>query len=123
MIRKMERAIYAALSPLETDGWKVYSKVPENAPLPYMKIGYNDHRDWGIKTHPSGIFLVDVHLWSAYNGTKELTEKMDSVIEAMKGLSSSEFEVGAVNLEATPILEESDAMHGVVRMSYKIVEV
>jgi elongation factor P hydroxylase len=123
MMNKFQTALYNALSAIPGD-WKVYDKVPYNQPLPYLAIALNDHRDWGIKdATDSRTVLVEVGAWSKYDGRKELQSKMEQIIDALRTLDSADFKVGKATLELTGVLQEEDAMHGIVRMEYKLLEV
>lgn len=113
------KSVHDALLPL---GWPVYNRVPHSTSLPYIVIGYNFHSEWGIKGRLSHSVMADVHLWS--DNVRELYEKMDAAEVAMRELESEEFSLGqAPVLETTNLLEEEGAVHGVIRMRYKILEV
>jgi hypothetical protein len=125
MMTLVLKAIYDNLLPYAVGGWTIHNVPPMNTPLPYMVFGYTSRREWGAKpcTAESGIFTTDVHLWTAPHGFKEMNDKMDEIIPALKSLSEAGLTVGKASIILTPLIVEDDAIHGIIRMEYKIMEV
>lgn len=123
MHSSVRQAVYDALTVLP-GAWPVYSRVPFNKELPYLCIPMNAQGEWGVKDALTSRWVtVEVHLWSAYDGFKEVEDKMEEVITALQTLTSASFSIGKAVLASTAVLEEDDAVHGIVRFDYKILEV
>ena len=111
------------LAPLAVGGWTVHNFVPTGTALPYIVYGYFTRREWGDKNEEGGIFLCDIHFWAGSGCFKPLMDKMDAAIIALKNFSEAGLAVGKVTIVSTPLIMETNALHGILTMEYKILEV
>ena len=72
-----------AYTTLNTGGNVVYNFVPANAVYPYFKIGEVEVEDWSSKVHYGGTVNLHVTCWSSTQGSKELNEMVNTVVESL----------------------------------------
>lgn len=103
----------------------VYDAVPEGAAMPYVTIGEDTSVPDSTKTYDAEEITHTLHVYSSYNGKKEVKEIMSLVLEASTKESltlSNGFIVEMAELDLMQVMEinGSPAKHGVIRMRFKI---
>ena len=104
---------------------KVYDSVSESAAMPYVTVGEDTSVDNGNKSYDGEIITHTLHVWSSYNGRKEVKELMNTVLQSVtsKPLSlEGGFFVEDTRLDLMQVLDVngSPAKHGVIRFRFKI---
>jgi len=60
---------------------KIYDDVPRDTDFPYVTFGQSVERDWSTGTEEGCEHLVSLHVWSRFNGRREVLE-ISAVIQA-----------------------------------------
>jgi hypothetical protein len=104
---------------------KTYDAVPEDAVLPYITLGSFTCKNLGNKTADIVDVSMQVHIWSAYEGKREVNEIADDVTAILTSLpidlAVDGFNVMSQDVdffEAFP--EEPEGYHGVITFVAKI---
>lgn len=69
---------------LFSTGYNVYDDVPDDAPYPFISIGYNQLLDDGTKTNDGYEIMQYIDIYSDYNGQKEIKEISQKVLQYIK---------------------------------------
>jgi Protein of unknown function (DUF3168) len=104
---------------------KVYDQVPEKAVFPYVSIGEDTVTDNSTKTEDGEEITHTLHVYSSYNGRKEVKELMSKVLEQLTNQPlelSGGFVLDDLTLDMMQVLETSGTplKHGVMRFRFKI---
>lgn len=101
----------------------VYDDVPANAKLPFITLGGFTSKQVGSKTTNCWDISQQIHLWSDYNGKKEVNEMADNVsslVTAYK-LTLSGFDVLSQDVDFFEAFEEEEGgYHGIVTFIARI---
>ena len=95
--------------------------------FPYVTLGEDTAVPWSTKSNPGEEVTHTLHVWSQYNGSKEVKEIMSLVIEALtnKPLSiEGGFSVGFEDVDMMEVIMDPDGKtrHGIIRMRFKIMQ-
>ena len=126
MIRKipftvLQKAVYTLVK--NGQNHAVWDDVPENEPLPYIKLGSFSGKFHGDKTQSIWQVTQQIHAWSDYEGKQEINEMLDDISTLISSvrpdLSADGFEVIDCDVDTVDAYEEiyennSRAYHGVV---------
>jgi len=118
-LNEMQEMIYDIISQKLDCG--VYDAVPNNAEMPYVKIG--EARVLPAKNKTAfGIEVVEtLHVWGRYAGFKEINEIMDTLVEALKfPFSVTGYEVSLCGLNNAKTITDPDGKtrHGVIDLRF-----
>jgi len=80
---ELQQAIFARLDLQLTE--TVYDHVPQNAPFPYVVVGDSTATAWGAGDLDGEQHALSVHIWSRYQGRKEMRQIMASIMTALNG--------------------------------------
>lgn len=101
----------------------VYDDVPANAKLPFITLGGFTSKQVGSKTTNCWDISQQIHLWSDYNGKKEVNEMADNVsslVTAYK-ITLSGFDVTSQDVDFFEAFEEEEGgYHGIVTFIARI---
>lgn len=121
---ELQKAIFGRLSTLSCP---VYDAVPKGSTFPYVTIGEDTALDWSTKTANGQEVTVTIHVWSRYEGMKEVKQLTDEVIQQMtvSPLVMTGFTTNPVQLELNEVIRDSDGItrHGILRFRLFIAEV
>ena len=103
----------------------VYDDVPANAKLPFITLGGFTSKQVGSKNTNSWDISQQIHLWSDYQGKKEVNQMADDVSSLLTAykmdLSASRFSVISQDVDFFEAFEEEEGgYHGVVTFVAKI---
>lgn len=103
----------------------VYDAVSEETPMPYVAIGEDTSVPDGTKNYDAEEITHTLHVYSSYNGKKEVKEIMSRVLEAVTREPlqlSNGFTAETAELDLMQVMEinGSPAKHGVIRLRFKI---
>ena len=105
-----QTAMYALLTAGQTT--PVYDDVPEDAVLPYVTFGGFTAKQSGTKTTNCWDISQQIHIWSEYQGKKEVNSIADDVStvlsSVMLDLSAAGFKVIAQDVDFCEAWEEDD---------------
>lgn len=76
-------------------GAKVFDDVPRDTDFPYVTFGQSVERDWSTGNDEGGEHLVTLHVWSRFNGRREVADISDAV---RRVLHDAELAVSGNNL-------------------------
>jgi hypothetical protein len=104
---------------------KVYDAVPEGAAFPYITLGEDTSIPDDTKTYDGEEITHTLHVWSTYNGKKEVKEIMSLALESLTNepLSlGSGFYCDFSRLDLLQVLETDGTplKHGVIRLRFII---
>jgi Protein of unknown function (DUF3168) len=104
----------------------VYDSVPEGATFPYCTVGEDTVVPNDSKTYEGEEITHTLHVWSTYNGKKEVKEIMSSVLDSLtrEPLIVSGFFVEFSRLDLMQVFETDGTplKHGVIRMRFRIIQ-
>jgi len=119
----LQKGVFSILSTKQTT--PVYDDVPEEAVLPYITLGAFTDKQTGNKTTDIHDISLQIHIWSEYEGKKEVNEIADDVTAVLTSwpidLSTENFNIMSQDVdffEAFP--EETAGYHGVITFIAKI---
>ena len=121
---QLQAAIYAALTASEAITATVYDHVPHGAAMPYIRLDEPGTADWDVSpTENEGGFGKEhtamIHVWSSYEGKKELNEIMRAVELELREFSPSLADHNVVNFrfQFSDRVEDQDdhSWHGVLQ--------
>jgi hypothetical protein len=119
----LQKGIFFILSTKQTTS--VYDDVPEDAILPYATLGAFTCKQTGNKTADIYDISQQIHIWSAYEGKKEVNDIANDITAALTSwpidLSTDGFNTMSQDVdffEAFP--EETAGYHGVITFVAKI---
>lgn len=118
-----QTAMYGLLTAGQTT--PVYDNVPAEAILPYITFGGFTAKQSGTKTTNCWDISQQIHIWSEYQGKKEVNEIADDVStvlsSVMLDLSATSFKVISQDIDFFEAFEEDDGgYHGVLTYTAKI---
>jgi len=119
----LQKAIYDRLSQALT--CTVYDSVPQGAAMPYVTIGEDTAIDWSTKLENGQEVTHTLHIWSDYEGAKEVKQITDDVIQAITSqpLALEGFYMVIAALDMTEVIRDPDGYrHAVIRFRFKIQE-
>lgn len=103
---------------------QVYDSVPEGAEFPYCTVGEDTVIPNDSKTYDGEEITHTLHVWSAYNGKKEVKEIMSLVLDAItkEPLDVSGFFMEFSRLDFMQVFEADGTplKHGVIRLRFII---
>ena len=107
--------------------YTVYDAHPENAVFPYVTMGEITARDWSDKSADGTEVHSTIHIWSQYQGKKEVEEMSDAILQA---LTSSNLDLGPNfrasfdRLDSYNLIIDLDGVtrHGILIIKYLIEE-
>jgi hypothetical protein len=104
---------------------KTHDVVPEDAVLPYNTLGAFTCKNMGNKTADISDISLQIHVWSANEGKREVNEIANDVIQVLTSvpldLSADSFNVMSQDIdffESFP--EDESGYHGVITFVAKI---
>lgn len=119
----LQKGVYSILSAKQTT--PVYDDVPADAVLPYITLGSFTCKQVGNKTADLVDVSLQIHIWSAYEGKREVNEIADDVTAVLTSwplnLTADGFIANSQDIdffEAFP--EETAGYHGVLTFVSKI---
>jgi hypothetical protein len=119
----LQKGVFSIISTKQTT--PVYDDVPEDAVLPYITIGAFTCKQTGNKTADVYAISQQIHIWSAYEGKKEVNEIANDVTAVLTSwpidLSEDSFNAMSQDVdffEAFP--EEIAGYHGIITFVAKI---
>lgn len=119
----LQERVFELLSTKQTTS--VYDDVPEDATFPYITLGAFTCKRIGNKTVDIYDISQQIHVWSEYEGKKEVNEIADDITAVLTNwyidLSTNGFKVlsqGVDFFEAFP--EEIGGYHGVLTLVARI---
>lgn len=102
----------------------VYDSVSEGAGFPYITLGEDTVIPNDSKTYDGEEITHTLHVWSTYNGKKEVKEIMSSVLDSLtrEPLIVNGFFVEFSRLDLMQVFETDGTplKHGVIRMRFRI---
>jgi hypothetical protein len=117
-------SILASHTPLTSKITGVFDAVPEETPTPYVTIGNPTVNDWSTKTFDGEDITFTLHVWSDYNGKKEVYEIFNLILEALSNPLpiSGGFFMEFQRREFMEVLDDNmtGQKHGVIRVRFKI---
>jgi hypothetical protein len=120
----LQKSVYATLAAnpplvalLGSD--RLYDAVPQNAAFPYVVIDQMQIRDWSTGTEKGFEHAVLLHIWSRYEGRREVYDIGDALREALDGAELGLEGHRLVNFthQYSDIKRDEDGttLHGIVR--------
>lgn len=126
---ELQKAIYSQLRAdtdlrsLISNPVRCYDEVPEREQFPYIVIDEPSTLQWDTTGDYGKEHSTLIHVWSDYEGKKELNLVMDAIERSLREFSPSLTNHNVVNfrLQMTDRLKESDEQvrHGV--MQFRVV--
>jgi hypothetical protein len=106
-------AAFGALSP----SVPVYDHVPQDEVLPCVVIGDATVLNDDVKTQFGQEHQLEIQVYSAYRGTKEVKQLMSTVYDALHGvtLSVSGFNASYASCQFSDAFAEPEGARGVIR--------
>ncbi|MGM9987232.1 MAG: DUF3168 domain-containing protein [Bacillaceae bacterium] len=102
----------------------VYESVPKNASFPYIALGEDTVNDWSTKLEYGEEVTHTIHVFSKFEGKKEVKKILSSILESLtKPLSLSDgFFIEFSRMDFMEVFTEQDGttQHGIVRFRFKI---
>jgi hypothetical protein len=124
----LQASLYARMAshtPLVSKISGIYDEVSEGTPYPYVTIGNPTVNDWGSYTTEGEDITFTLHVWSDYNGKKEVYEIFDLMLEVLTAPLSLDdgFSMEFQRREFMEVLEDNvtNARHGVMRLRFRII--
>ena len=109
------RAIY---SKLKTLPYEVYDEVPKTAKNPHIRIDASYNIDKSGKNYDGIVYYQYIHVFSTYNGRKEILEMVDRIVELLsEDIETDEF-VAYSTLERNDITTKAATVGGDVTGYY-----
>ena len=109
------RAIY---SKLKTLPYEVYDEVPKTAKNPHIRIDASYNIDKSGKNYDGIVYYQYIHVFSTYNGRKEILEIVDRIVELLsEDIETDEF-VAYSALERNDITTKAATVGGDVTGYY-----
>jgi hypothetical protein len=93
--------------------------------MPYIVIGEETVSDYSTKTYDGEEITKTIHVFSDYQGRKEVAEVMDLALRAMTEgpfLLSPGFSASFAQREFLEVIKEDSNYHGVMRLRFKITQ-
>lgn len=108
-----------------TDRARIYDAVSEETPMPYIAVGEDTSVPDGTKTYDAEEITHTLHVYSTYNGKKEVKEIMNLALESITKeplTLSGGFTAEMAELDLMQVMEinGSPAKHGIIRLRFKI---
>lgn len=123
----LQQSLYDKLSKdpiLTTKITGVFDAVPKDQQYPYITLGEDTSRDWGTKTNNGEEITHTLHVWSRYNGKKEVKEIMSLILESLSQplVLTGGFFVDFSKVDLMEVFIDPDGItrHGVMRLRFKI---
>lgn len=82
---ELQQAIFARLDSML--GETVFDHVPQNAVFPFVVVGDASITSWGAGDFDGEQHVLSIHVWSRYQGRKEMKQIMGGIVEALNGVS------------------------------------
>ncbi len=120
----LQKSVYATLSadaPLTTllGADRIHDSVPQGAAFPYIVIDQTQVRDWSTGTEPGAEHILLLHVWSRYDGKREVCEIADAARAALDGaeLVLDGHRLIAFDHQYSDLRRDEDGktLHGIVR--------
>lgn len=84
---ELQQGIFALLDTVLAE--PVYDHVPQNAPFPFVVVGDATATFWGAGDLSGEQHALSIHIWSRYQGRKEMKQIMAGVLTALDGATLS----------------------------------
>jgi hypothetical protein len=98
---------------------RIYDAVPQSAVFPYVVIDQMQIRDWSTGTEKGSEHVVLLHVWSHYEGKREVCEIGDVLRDALDDaeLSLEDHRLVNLNHQYSDLKRDEDGKiyHGIVR--------
>ena len=94
-----QKALYDAYKAL---GYDVYDYVPTDAPMPYIRLDFNQTLDAGTKTTEGYEILQYINIFSIYKGQKEVKDIAQKLLQLSREIDGLD-----VRLRQLTIREEN----------------
>jgi hypothetical protein len=124
----LQTKIYSTLAshtPLMNKINGVYDEVPADVVVPYVAIGNPTVNDWGTKTNDGEDITFTLHVWSNYDGKREVYDIFALILESLKTTLSLDggFSVEFKQREFMEVMDDNvtNQKHGVIRLRFKIM--
>jgi hypothetical protein len=125
---ELQEKLYSLLEnnpALRAEGVQVYDKVPKQSKLPFVAFGDEEITPANTKVSTGESNTVTLHIWSKYNGRKQVKKIMDIIAAAVYAMPltlPSGARITLLNLDAANIIEEEQESlyHGIMRFSFII---
>lgn len=120
----LQKSVYATLAanvPLSNllGTERLYDAAPQNATFPYVVIDQMQVRDWSTGSERGFEHTLLLHIWSRYEGRREIYEIGDALRAALDGTELSLENHRLVNLthQYSDLKRDEDGktLHGIVR--------
>lgn len=108
--------------------YTVYDDIPKQAAYPYVVMGEMTGTDWSDKFEPGQEVFSTKHIWSQYQGKKEVVEMGDAILQALSKSTldlAPNFRAVLQDLDLNDFLMDIDGKtrHVILRHRYLIEEV
>jgi len=119
----LQKAVFGILSTKQTT--PVHDDVPPNAKLPYITFGAFTCKQTGSKTVDMSDISLQIHVWSEYEGKKEVNEIANDITAVLTAwpldLSDDGFNAMSQDVDFFEAFqEETTGYHGVITFVSKI---
>lgn len=98
--------IFTLLSGAGLQATAIYDAAPEDAASPYIVLGQLQSLEGRLLSGQERRWALDIHIWSSYEGRKEVVEIADAIIAALSPELFTE--------EVIVIRDPSDWYHGIL---------
>lgn len=114
----------APLTAILTGG--IGNHLPQDGPLPYMRVRYSKSKDWSTKTSQGFIATFIMDIWDEQETDKNILDAFDKVNEVLQNqpLATISGQSLLLRFEDANTFVESDGVthHGVINYSHVITE-
>ena len=122
----LQKKIYELLTANLTYSVYDIAAIPQNTQPPYIAIGDVSATNDSTKTYWGVEVTVTIHMWSKYEGLKEINDMMDAVTQTLVSKNNISLEGGftAVGclLDMVQTIPDPAGRHGILRFRFYIKE-
>ena len=119
----IQKAIYDRLKNNLT--YEIYDSVPHGAKFPYIVLGESTNIDFSTKVEKGHEITYTIHIWSEYEGYKELNEMASNVLRVItdEDLIIDGFHMVMTAIDMVENMRDPEGYrHCVIRLRFKIQE-